>query len=147
VAVRAYAVFDGCFVTFLDAGSVVKQGELVNSRCNTLATRDGRNTALQGPSGDNEKEIAMKKNGMTLLGSLLSLALLFTFAYGQDSKAAKAESDTAEGPQVGQPAPDFEVPWADQAGIHTAKNEWVKLSSLRGSNVILAFYVADWTGG
>jgi AhpC/TSA family protein len=89
----------------------------------------------------------MKKNGMTLLGSLLSLALLFTFAYGQDSKAAKPESDTAEGPQVGQPAPDFEVPWADQTGIHTAKNEWVKLSSLRGSNVILAFYVADWTGG
>jgi len=106
-----------------------------------------RNSELQGALGENEKEIAMKKNGMALLGSLLSLAVLFTFTYGQDSKVGKPESDTAEGPQVGQPAPDFEVPWADQTAIHTAKNEWVRLSSLRGSNVILAFYVADWTGG
>jgi AhpC/TSA family protein len=88
----------------------------------------------------------MKKNLLALLGILFSLAVLFTFTYGQEGKAGKAE-EIAEGPQVGQPAPDFEVPWADQTGIHTAKNEWVKLSSLRGSNVILAFYVADWTGG
>jgi len=75
------------------------------------------------------------------------LAMVVAVAYGQEKKDAKPSDDSSEGPQVGQPAPDFEVPWADQTAIHTAKNEWVKLSSLRGSNVILAFYVADWTGG
>lgn len=80
------------------------------------------------------------------LSSLL-VALSALSAYGQGSKDTKPAADSTEGPQVGQPAPDFELPWADQAGVHTAKNEWVKLSALRGSNVILAFYVADWTGG
>lgn len=81
-----------------------------------------------------------------LIGSMLTLALLLATAVAQE-KDAKPPADSAEGPQVGQPAPDFELPWADQTGVHTAKNEWVKLSGLRGSNVILAFYVADWTGG
>jgi hypothetical protein len=89
----------------------------------------------------------MNKGGRSFLGILACLAMILTFAKGQDNKSVKAEPDTAEGPQIGQSAPDFELPWADQTAIHTAKNEWVKLSSLRGSNVILAFYVADWTGG
>jgi hypothetical protein len=89
----------------------------------------------------------MNNKGRRFLGILTCLALILMVGYGQDSKGNKADADTKEGPQVGQPAPDFEVPWADQTAIHTAKNEWVKLSSLRGSNVILAFYVADWTGG
>lgn len=80
------------------------------------------------------------------LGALLCALIVLT-AFGQENKDAKPSADSAEGPQVGQPAPDFELPWADQTGVHTAKNEWVKLSGLRGSNVILAFYVADWTGG
>ena len=80
------------------------------------------------------------------LGALLC-ALIALTAVGQGNKDAKPSADSAEGPQVGQPAPDFELPWADQTAIHTAKNEQVKLSGLRGSNVILAFYVADWTGG
>ena len=80
------------------------------------------------------------------LGVLLC-ALIALTAFGQENKDAKPSADSAEGPQVGQPAPDFELPWADQTAIHTAKNEQVKLSGLRGSNVILAFYVADWTGG
>jgi hypothetical protein len=88
----------------------------------------------------------MRKQGRFRLGLLACLVTALTVAYGQE-KNAKPDADTAEGPAVGQPAPDFELPWADQAAIHTAKNEWVKLSALRGSNVILAFYVADWTGG
>jgi len=85
----------------------------------------------------------MDKKLSSLLGIPLCLALMLMLAYGQSAKP----NGEAEGPQIGQPAPDFELPWADQTAIHTAKNEWVKLSSLRGSNVILAFYVADWTGG
>jgi len=85
----------------------------------------------------------MDKKVSSLLGIPICLALMLMLAYGQAAKT----NDEAEGPQIGQSSPDFELPWADQTAIHTAKNEWVKLSSLRGSNVILAFYVADWTGG
>lgn len=86
------------------------------------------------------------KQVKSFLGTLTFLAVILTFANAQDNKNAKPQ-DVAEGPQVGQPAPDFELPWADQTAIHAAKNEWMKLSSLRGSNVILAFYPADWSGG
>lgn len=89
----------------------------------------------------------MNKKRSGFLGILACLAMVLAFAYGQEKKDAKPSDDSAEGPQVGQPAPDFDLPWADQTAIHTAKNEWIKLSGLRGSNVILAFYVADWTGG
>jgi|GEM_PF-2073914 len=89
----------------------------------------------------------MKRKGSGLIRFLLCLVIVVACAYGQGSKDAKPAADSSEGPQVGQPAPDFELRWADQAGVHTSKNEWVKLSALKGSNVILAFYVADWTGG
>jgi len=92
-----------------------------------------------------KKGDAVNKKRMSFLGVLACVAMILVTTYGQEKK--DAAPDASEGPQVGQPAPDFEVPWADQTGVHTAKNEWVKLSSLRGSNVILAFYVADWTGG
>jgi hypothetical protein len=94
-----------------------------------------------------EREDALKKNGTAFLGILLYLVMILSPGYSQNDRAVNADAGALEGPQIGQPAPDFELPWADQAGIHTAKNEWVKLSGLRGSNVILAFYVADWTGG
>jgi len=89
----------------------------------------------------------MTRKRTFLISTLISLAMILVVANAQENKPAGAGADGAEGPQVGQAAPDFELPWADQAGVHTAKNEWVKLSGLRGSNVILAFYVADWTGG
>jgi hypothetical protein len=86
-----------------------------------------------------------KKGSVTLLAMLTILGVMLTFANGQENKSAKPED--VEGPQIGQPAPDFELPWADQTAVHVGKGEWVKLSGLKGSNVILAFYVADWTGG
>ena len=89
----------------------------------------------------------MKGKGSALLRLMILLVMIITLTHAQEKKDVKPADDSSEGPQVGQPAPDFELPWADQAGVHTAKNEWVKLSGLRGSNVILAFYVADWTGG
>jgi len=89
----------------------------------------------------------MRRTETIFLRSLLFLMLFINVASGQENKTGKPATDAAEGPQVGQPAPDFELPWADQTAIHTAKNEWIKLSGQRGSNVILAFYVADWTGG
>lgn len=77
----------------------------------------------------------------------MALALSVSLALGQEKKDEKPATDAADGPKVGQAAPDFDLPWADQNGIHTKRDEWIKLSSLRGSNVILAFYPADWSGG
>ena len=41
--------------------------------------------------------------------------------------------------QVGANAPDFELP------SHLDKDKKVKLSSMRGKNVVIAFYPLDWT--
>lgn len=41
--------------------------------------------------------------------------------------------------RVGDNAPDFELP------SHLSKDTKVKLSDLRGKNVVLAFYPLDWT--
>ena len=42
--------------------------------------------------------------------------------------------------QVGDTAPDFELK------SHLDKDRTVKLSNLRGQNVVIAFYALDWTG-
>jgi peroxiredoxin len=41
--------------------------------------------------------------------------------------------------QVGDMAPDFEL------ASHLEKDKKVKLSDLRGKNVVIAFYPLDWT--
>ena len=86
----------------------------------------------------------MKKIAMNFF---LSFALLAFAAFGQEKKDEKAAPATADGPQIGQAAPDFDLPWADSTAMHTKRDEWIKLSSMRGTNVILAFYPADWSGG
>lgn len=50
-------------------------------------------------------------------------------------------------PKVGAAAPDFKLPYATQEKIFMKPDEQMSLSSLRGKNVILAFYPADWSGG
>ncbi len=42
--------------------------------------------------------------------------------------------------QLGQTAPDFELP-----AVVGDKRQTFKLSALRGKNVVLAFYVLNWT--
>ena len=50
-------------------------------------------------------------------------------------------------PKVGEAAPDFTLPYATQEKIFMKPEERLSLASLRGKNVILAFYPADWSGG
>jgi peroxiredoxin Q/BCP len=50
-------------------------------------------------------------------------------------------------PKVGDRAYDFKLPYATQEKIYMKPDEQMSLSSLRGKNVILAFYPADWSGG
>ena len=50
-------------------------------------------------------------------------------------------------PKVGDQAPDFSLPYATQEKIFFDPKEHLTLAGLRGQNVILAFYPADWSGG
>ena len=69
--------------------------------------------------------------------------------YGADSTrtASATVKVVAAAPKVGQPAPDFKLPYATQEALHMKPDEQMSLASQRGKNVILAFYPADWSGG
>lgn len=70
--------------------------------------------------------------------------------YGADSTrtaSATVKIAAPAAPKVGQPAPDFKLPYATQEAIHMKPEEQMTLASQRGKNVILAFYPADWSGG
>lgn len=64
-------------------------------------------------------------------------------AYGQEKSAGTA----SDGPDVGQQAPDFALPWATAEAWYFNPNDRMKLSAQKGSVVILAFYPADWSPG
>ena len=61
--------------------------------------------------------------------------------------ASAPKTTTAATPKVGEAAPDFKLPYATQEKIFLKPDEQMSLSNLRGKNVILAFYPADWSGG
>ena len=60
---------------------------------------------------------------------------------------AGTSANAAAAPKVGEVAPDFRLPYATQEKIFLKPEERMTLASLRGKNVILAFYPADWSGG
>jgi len=58
---------------------------------------------------------------------------------------ALAQESAAPTLEIGQPAPEFALPYATRDSI---ARTLIKLSDFRGKrNVILAFYPADWSGG
>ena len=63
------------------------------------------------------------------------------------SADAKPTAAPAAAPKVGEAAPDFKLPYATQEAYFTKPEQQMSLSSLKGKNVILAFYPADWSGG
>ena len=68
------------------------------------------------------------------------LVVLLSLAATSPLLAAPADSL-----RVGDPAPDFTLPYATQDSIAMSP---ITLSSLEGKgNIILAFYPADWSGG
>lgn len=82
--------------------------------------------------------------------SSIAVSLLLAFmAIASGARAADEKKDNAATvpPKVGETAPDFRLPYATQEAIHLKPEEYMALSSLRGKNVILAFYPADWSGG
>jgi peroxiredoxin len=86
--------------------------------------------------------------------SRLSIAVVMLFAticFVMVAKSALADEKkldaAATAPKVGEAAPDFKLPYATQEQIYFKPEERMSLSSMRGKNVILAFYPADWSGG
>jgi peroxiredoxin len=82
------------------------------------------------------------------------LAICPAFALAQSAVGANVSSsvtarseEAATAPKVGQSAPDFRLPYATLEQIYLKPEEYMSLSGLRGKNVILAFYPADWSGG
>lgn len=64
------------------------------------------------------------------------------------TKAAPArEVATTTAPKVGEAAPDFRLPYATQEAIFYKPEDRMTLAAMKGKNIILAFYPADWSGG
>jgi peroxiredoxin len=109
-------------------------------------------------------------NARTLIGSFkmrmlliaafatLSLVAFYPQAFSQSASnvvapgasgaSVKSEASVAAiPPKVGEAAPDFKLPYATLENIYLKPEEYMALSAMRGKNVILAFYPADWSGG
>ena len=80
---------------------------------------------------------------------LLALAAFAVMAWTDSGARAKEDSKSkaSAAPKVGEAAPDFRLPYATQEKMFMKPEEQMTLASLRGKNVILAFYPADWSGG
>ncbi|MDB4916712.1 MAG: alkyl hydroperoxide reductase/Thiol specific antioxidant/Mal allergen [Gemmatimonadetes bacterium] len=73
------------------------------------------------------------------------LAVLSLVALAAATSVASAQAPAAPmAPEVGSMAPDFTAAWGDASGAKAAP---LKLSSLRGKVVVLAFYPKDRTSG
>lgn len=82
--------------------------------------------------------------------NLLMIALLST---GASTLAAQTERPRGEptatfvsGPEVGEMAPEFTLPWATRDSVGPADAPF-RLAHLRGKVVVLAFYPRDFTSG
>jgi peroxiredoxin Q/BCP len=71
--------------------------------------------------------------------------LIGLFAVLSAGLALAQTSPAPAGPQVGDTAPDFKLPYATRDSV---ARDSITLSSHRGKqHVVLAFYPADWSGG
>jgi thioredoxin-dependent peroxiredoxin len=80
----------------------------------------------------------------------ITLAALVSTA-GVSSAAAQNEAGKIKvrlqgGPDVGQRAPDFSLPWANRDGVGPVESPY-QLASDRGKTVVVAFYPRDFTKG
>ena len=78
-----------------------------------------------------------------LLVSLMSAVLVLSLI----GAAAVLAGDDKTGPQVGEKAPDFKLPYATHEQVKYNPAEGMTLAQYRGKVVVLAFYPADWSSG
>jgi peroxiredoxin Q/BCP len=92
----------------------------------------------------------VSQDGMMRLLHLL-LALTGWFLLGTASASGQTGSGTVRailsgGPEVGQRAPDFSLPWASRDGVGPIESPY-QLAGDRGKTVVVAFYPRDFTKG
>jgi peroxiredoxin len=100
-------------------------------------------------------EVGKLRMLLLTLTSVFAAALVFAVAVAAQTQTATnaaaskttATTAAAAAPKVGEAAPDFKLPYATQEKLYMKPDEQMSLASLRGKNVILAFYPADWSGG
>jgi peroxiredoxin len=94
---------------------------------------------------------------------LVALVAAASFTCGVSARQQQSSAQSADGsktltasatvnvvsaaPKVGEAAPDFKLPYATKEKIFFRPDEHMTLASLKGKNVILAFYPADWSSG
>jgi peroxiredoxin Q/BCP len=77
----------------------------------------------------------------------LTASLLFGVpAAAAQNEPGKLRARLESGPDVGQRAPDFSLPWATRDGVGPVESPY-QLASDRGKTVVVAFYPRDFTKG
>jgi peroxiredoxin Q/BCP len=76
---------------------------------------------------------------------LLAASLGLAGPISAQSDPDRPTAVVASGPQTGQPAPDFSLPWSSREV--TGGDPWFSLSAQRGKVVVLAFYPRDFSSG
>lgn len=79
------------------------------------------------------------------IGGFLAVLAVQGAALAAQSPYDRPTAVVATGPQVGQRAPDFSLPWSSREV--TGGDPWFSLSAHRGRVVVLAFYPRDFTSG
>ena len=75
------------------------------------------------------------------------LLLIAVLIISSGCSAPVSSSDDKAGPQVGEKAPDFKLPYATQEEVKYNPAEGMGLAQYSGKTVVLAFYPADWSPG
>lgn len=78
--------------------------------------------------------------------SLAFIGLAMVPAAAAQNQPGTVKAVLQSGPDVGQRAPDFSLPWANRDGVGPVESPY-QLASDRGKTVVVAFYPRDFTKG
>jgi peroxiredoxin Q/BCP len=78
--------------------------------------------------------------------SLAFIGLAMVPAAAAQNHPGTVKAVLQSGPDVGQRAPDFSLPWANRDGVGPVESPY-QLASDRGKTVVVAFYPRDFTKG
>lgn len=83
-----------------------------------------------------------------MVNQLAAFAAVLSVAVAIPAQAQKGPPTAAvvSGPEIGDDAPDFRLPWASRDSIGAPENDFV-LRKAGGRVVVLAFYPKDFTSG
>jgi peroxiredoxin Q/BCP len=87
----------------------------------------------------------MRMPKYSMLVALAAVAAAAPLAAQQAARSTPT-AVVVSGPEAGQRAPDFQLPWASRDSIGLVEDDFI-LRNLRGRTVVLAFYPADFTTG